>query len=51
MELWQEPDGSLTVAYGHDITRGLSYMDAAAQFGYCVFHAAVCAGELEQVED
>ncbi len=31
-----------TVAYGSDIRRGLTYSQAAANLGQCIFHALAC---------
>lgn len=35
-----------TVTYGHEEKKGLSYTDAATQYGSCVMHALACAHKI-----
>ena len=37
---------SFTVTYGFQVTKGLSYDDAAKELGYCMFHAFACDGKI-----
>jgi len=39
-----------TVTYGLQVRKGLSYCDAAREFGECVFHALACDGKLDNRE-
>lgn len=47
VEVTQQGNNSFTVVYGKQVKTGLSYVQAAHQFGQCVFHALACAGKLE----
>lgn len=38
--------GRFTVTYGKQVRSGLSYAEAAREFGLCVFHALACDGAL-----
>lgn len=38
--------GRFTVTYGEQVKPDLSYVEAAREFGLCVFHALVCDGSL-----
>lgn len=44
VELWSQRDGLFRVQYGQQIRSGLTYTQAAHEFGECVLHAAACAG-------
>jgi hypothetical protein len=35
------------VRYGKQVKMGLSYTEAAHEFGECAFHALACAGKLD----
>lgn len=37
------------VVYGADVSKGLTYAEAAKAYGECVFHSLACAGKLEAV--
>ena len=39
--------GLFRVTYGLQVKRGLTYADAAKEFGECVFHALACDGKLD----
>lgn len=36
-----------TVTYGLQVRRGLTYTQAACEFGYCLFHLMACEGRLD----
>lgn len=38
---------AFTVTYGLQVRKGLTYADAARELGECIFHAAACAGKLD----
>jgi hypothetical protein len=38
------------VTYGAQVRSGLSYAQAAKEYGECVFHSLACAGKLDQPE-
>lgn len=42
---------TFTVQYGAEVKRGLSWEQAAAEYGQCVFHAAQCAGLIQDDND
>ena len=35
-----------SVVYGNQLKSGLSYREAAHEFGECLMHSAVCAGRI-----
>lgn len=39
-----------TVSYGLQVKPGLNYVEAAHEFGECVFHALACNGVLDNSE-
>lgn len=39
-----------TVTYGKQVKAGLSYAQAADEYGCCVMHALACAGKLDNRE-
>lgn len=47
----EQSDNRFTVTYGKQVRRGLSYVDAAREFGLCVFHALACDGALNNEEE
>jgi len=36
------------VVYGADIRTGLNWLEAAHEFGECVFHSLECAGKVDR---
>ena len=38
---------TFAVTYGAEVKSGLTWEQAAREYGYCVFHAAQCAGLIE----
>lgn len=36
-----------TITYGFQVKSSTSYVQAAQEFGYCVFHALACEGLLD----
>lgn len=51
VKLYQISKHRYKVVYGADVRTNLRRWDAAAEFGYCVFHSAECAGKLDVWED
>lgn len=51
VELHQREDGSFRVTYGSEQEDNMDYIRAAEQFGYCVFHALTCAGQIDNETD
>jgi hypothetical protein len=47
VQLYQTGLNRFTVVYGRQVKAGLTYTDAAKEFGYCVFHALACASLLD----
>lgn len=45
--LEQRADGTFRVTYGHEVHDQLSYVEAAKEFGECVFHSLACVGKLD----
>lgn len=45
--LQQDGIDNFTVIYGKQVSRGLSYASAGAEFGLCVMHAAACNSNLD----
>ena len=43
----QSDNRTFSVQYGKQLTSGLSYTEAAQEFGYCIFHALACEGKIE----
>jgi hypothetical protein len=43
--------GRFAVTYGQQVTRGLSYADAAREFGLYVFHGLACEGLIDNSEE
>ncbi len=39
--------GLFTVTYGLQVVRGLTYSEAAAEYGSCLMHALACEGRLD----
>lgn len=39
-------NGRFRITYGLQVKDGLTYADAAREFGECVFHALACEGRL-----
>ena len=46
-----ERGGRFAVTYGQQVTRGLSYAEAASEFGHCVFHGLACGGLIDNLEE
>lgn len=44
--VWQNSKGFFRVNYGLQESSGLSYAQAAAELGKCIFHALACEGKL-----
>lgn len=51
VELHQRENGKFRVTYGTEVHDNLSYIRAAEEFGYSVFHALACAGKIEVESD
>ena len=49
--LQQAANRSFTVKYGQAVTRGLTYVEAAKEYGECVLHALACAGVVDADPD
>ena len=47
VRLYQSETGKFSVLYGSEIHDGLSYGEAARQFGRCLFHALACVGRID----
>ena len=47
VRLYQHKNGEFSVLYGSELHDGLSYADAAREFGLCLFHALACIGRLD----
>lgn len=47
VQLHQTGLDRFTVVYGRQVKAGLSYTEAAKEFGHCVMHALACAGLLD----
>ena len=47
IRLYQHKNGEFSVLYGSELHDGLSYADAAREFGLCLFHALACVGRLD----
>jgi len=45
--LLQNSRKSFTVEYGAQVTKDLTYSEAAAELGACLMHAMACAGTLD----
>lgn len=45
--LEQYANGLFRVSYGLQVTDDLTYNEAAQEFGYCLFHALACDGQLD----
>lgn len=43
--------GLFKVTYGLQIKSGLTYVEAAHEFGECVFHALACESKLDNEKD
>lgn len=50
VSLHQETKKRFRVTYGAQVEGGLTYEEAAREFGLCVFHALACDGLLEVPE-
>lgn len=44
----QNARGLFRVTYGQQVKDGLTYSEAAREFGKCVFHALACDGKLDE---
>ena len=51
VNLHQRADGKFRVTYGSEVHDDLSYIRAAEELGYCVFHALACAGQITDKTD
>ncbi len=49
--LEQSASGAFRVTYGKQVTSGLSYAAAAAEYGSCIMHALACEGKLDSSLD
>lgn len=47
LEQAQNKAGLFTVTYGKQVTRDLTYSEAAAEYGSCLMHALACEGRLD----
>ena len=47
VELYQNTPNTFKVVYGNHSRRGLSYEEAAREYGQCVFHSLACADKME----
>jgi hypothetical protein len=47
IKLIQTGIDSFTVVYGQQVTKGLSYVEAAKELGCCIMHGATCQGKIE----
>lgn len=47
IELWQAGPDSFSVLYGLQKKSGLTYGEAATEFGACVMHYEACNGSLD----
>ena len=50
IRLLQTGRDRFTVEYGKQVTKGLSYMEAAAEYGASIMHALACDGKLDNRE-
>jgi hypothetical protein len=50
IRLLQNGRDSFTVVYGKEIKSGLSYSQAALQYGASIMHALACDGQLDNRE-
>ena len=50
IKLEQSGPENFAVTYGQQIHAGLTYAEAAHEFGECVFHALACDGRLDNSE-
>lgn len=48
--LSQQGIDRFTVIYGKQVTKGLTYSQAAREYGICIMHVAACAGTLDNRE-
>lgn len=46
--LYQTSKTRFRVVYGLQQRAGLSYVDAAKEYGLCILHALTCAGTIEE---
>lgn len=51
VELSQQAPNRFTVTYGKQVRSGLSYGQAAAEYGKCIMHALACADLLDNREE
>ena len=47
VRLYQSGTGEFSILYGSELHDGLSYEEAAREFGLCLFHALTCVGRIE----
>ena len=47
VRLYQAQNGKFSVRYGAELHDGLSYDEAAREFGLCLLHALACIGRIE----
>lgn len=50
VQLAQTGIDRFTVTYGKQIKTGLTYNEAASEYGACIMHSAACAGKLDNRE-
>lgn len=48
VELFQTSANKYMVLYGADQRPGLTWLQAAHEFGECVFHSLQCAGKIDR---
>lgn len=49
--LSQSAPDNFTVSYGMQIKEGLTYAEAALEYGACVMHALACTGRLDNRDE
>lgn len=47
VRLYQSENGKFSVLYGSELHEGLTYKQAAREFGLCLFHALACVGRID----
>ena len=47
VRLYQAKNGKFSVLYGAELHDGLSYDEAAREFGLCLLHALACTGRID----
>jgi hypothetical protein len=47
VRLFRTGKDRFTVEYGEQVTKGLTYSEAALEYGLCIMHSAACVGKLD----